>query len=256
MHISRMLRSAQRAISTNSPELLTAFAVVGTVTTAFLTAKSTALAIETLVAEEERIRLADRDYPPLERREIFEITWKLYIPPAIVGTLTIAAIVAANRVQNNRAAVMAAAYTISERAYQQYRDKVAHTIGERKEQDLRDELAQDQVRNNPPGDKEVVLTGNGEVLCYDMFTGRYFRSSMETLRKAENDINFMIINQGYASLSDLYFAIGLAPTELSSQVGWQDRLELDISAVLSTDNQPCLSLRFSYEPKHRFDKFH
>lgn len=255
MHISRMLRSAQRTVSANSPELLTALGVVGTFATALLTARATVLAVYTVYAQETEIARTDPSYPSMERREIFESVWKFYIPPASAAVATCVAVIAANRVQNNRTAVIAAAYTLSERAYSQYRNRVVEHIGAEKDRDIRDGLKQDRVQNDPLGDREVIITGDGDVLSYDEFTGRYFKSNMEALRKAQNDVNYMILNNGYASLSDLYYAIGIAPTRGSDSIGWQSAMELDITAVLSANNVPCLSMSFDLEPQHRFDKF-
>ena len=145
---------------------------------------------------------------------------------------------------------MAAAYSISEKAFSEYKEKVIEKIGENKEQKVRDEIAQDQVNRNPVSTREVIITGNGDVLCYDSITGRYFQSNVESLRKAMNDTNHQIINDMYASLNDFYNRIGLPMTPYASEVGWNaDRLlELQFSTVLSEDGRPCISVSYPLSP--------
>src|SRR4029077_13790029 len=97
---------------------------------------------------------------------------------------------------------------------------------------------------------QIVMAGDSDVLCFDMMTGRYFMSTMETIRQAENKINYELVNHMYASLSSFYDEIGLAPTPYSDTVGWNvnERLEVVISTVLSPDNRPCLAIDFSNPP--------
>ena len=112
---------------------------------------------------------------------------------------------------------------------------------------IRDEIAQDRVTKSPP--TEVIITDRGDVLCCELYTGRYFRSEMETLRKAQNDINHeMISGSPYATLADFYYIVGLPVTSVSQNVGWDvDRImELKFSTVLSDDDKPCLAFEYNY----------
>lgn len=247
MNFTKLMRSAQRFTVSNSPAILTTIGAVGTITTAYLSGRAAFEASKQL----ERGAVHPDN---LSTREKFEETWKLYIPAAVMGTLTIAAILCANRISAQRAAALAAAYAISERTLEEYKDKVLEKMGKRKEQEVRDEIAQDRVRRDPVTSKEVIITGNGKVLCYDDYTGRYFESDMETLRKAQNDINRQVINDHYASLSDFYDAIGLPQTGVSDSVGWNldKELELHFSTTLSDDNRPCIVITFEVSPAGSF----
>lgn len=148
------------------------------------------------------------------------------------------------------------AYTISERAYEEYRTKVVKHIGSNKEEKIRDEIAQDRVDRKPVS-KEVIIAGSGNVLCFDSYSGRYFNSTMETLKGAQNDTNYQVLNQGYASLSDFYERVGLPATDASEEVGWtQDKtLELEFSTTLSEDGRPCLSFAFFVAPVRNYFRF-
>lgn len=250
MTFNSLTKQAEKFIIDNSPSLLTAVGVAGTVTTAYLTGKAGYRLGATLVGREIDRAIADDNYEMhVNLREEVREHWKLFIPPVTVGVLTIASIVAANRVGTRRAAAMAAAYTISERAFVEYKDKVVQKIGEKKEEEVRTEVAQDRVNRTGAHDQQVVIA-SGEVLCFDSITGRYFYNTHEGLRKAQNDLNETILNDGHATLSDFYNLIGLEATSISDELGWNtdNKLDLRFSTVMSKDNKPCLSIEFTTAP--------
>lgn len=235
-----LLSKAVNALKKNSPEILTAIGVSGVITTAYLTAKAT--------MEAER-RLAS-DAPITSAKDRAQRTWKYYIPPAISGAVTIGCIICANRGGSKRAAAAATAYSLAERAFNEYKEKVVEQFGENKEQKLRDDLAQDQVNKNPPPESsnQVVVVGPGQVLCREAYTGRYFKSDMETLRRVTNEINSKAIQELYVSLSEFYYLIGLEMTSQSDYFGWsfEKVMELRYSSCLTPSGEPCLSFEYNY----------
>jgi hypothetical protein len=237
MTISDFFTNTVKVIKSNSPVILTALGVSGVVTTSYLTAKATYK-----VARDE-----DAD-PFASNKDKVKKYWKLYIPPAISGVMTVGCIIGASRSNTRRTAAAAAAYSITEKAFNEYKEKVAETIGKGKEQKIRDDIAQDHVTNNPPSNELIVLV-SGHVLCREEHTGRYFRSDMETLLKAQNRINHMINNQLWVTLSEFYELLGLPHTSSSSEVGWNSErglMELQFSTAIASDNEPCLTFEYNY----------
>lgn len=253
MTLTSLAKRTEKFLADNSPTVLTVVGVTGTITTAYLAAKASFKASEILDDELERRRLYNENSNP-SLRESARLVWKEYIPAAGVGVTTITCIILANRIGNRRAAAMAAAYSISEKAFVEYKEKVVEKLGENKEREVRDEIAQDQVNANPTG--EQVLVGDGNVLCFDSFTGRYFRGSMEIIKKAQNDTNYEILHNNYCSLGSFYDRLGLPPVSFSEEVGWNSDhlLEIEFSTVLADDGQPCLSMRFHVEPIRSYYK--
>lgn len=257
MSFVSLLKRVEKVTIDNSPAILTAFGIVGTIATAYLTGKATFKAAEIIEKEHwDRNRHTDH-FVPMDMKERTKVVWKLYIPPAVSAAFTVTAIFGANHISSRRATAMATAFSISERAFSEYKEKVIEKIGEKKERDYRDEIAQDRVNKNPPDDRQVIITGDGDVLCYDHFTGRYFTSNMEALRKAENEINHLILSQGYASVSDFYHEIGLPPTAFSEEVGWNTNklLELVFSTTMSPDGRPCIAIDFDLHPNRKYAHF-
>jgi hypothetical protein len=255
MAIVDLVNKTQLLMSQNSTVLLTGVGVVGTVSTAVLTGRASFKAAEVILLEEEKFSEPD---DRLSFRERADLVWPQFIPPIGVGVATIAAIVFANRLSAKEAAALATAYGISEKALQEYKQKVIEKVGETKEQKFRDEIAQDKVREIPPTSSQIVIAGNTNTMCFDLLTGRYFESNMEKLKRAENTINFQILNHMYASLSSFYDEIGLPATEFSDTVGWNSNnpLEVSYSSVLSTDDRPCIAISFANAPTLGYDRLY
>lgn len=149
---------------------------------------------------------------------------------------------------------MTALYGLSQDRFQEYREQVSKQLGATKERKVQDAAAQDNVTNDPPGEGEVYVIGSGEVLCKDMFSGRYFRSSVDKIKKAENALNHCISNHEYADLSSFYLDIGLPRTGYSDNMGWNSANPLDVryTTTLSDDDQPCIAIDFVSHPRTDF----
>lgn len=236
MNISSLLTNVVKQAKIHSPEILTALGVTGLFTTSYLTAKA---AVE--VARDE-----DAD-PHASNKEKVQRYWKLYVPAGISGVLTVGCIIGSSHASGRRTAAAVTAFSVTEKAFSEYKEKVVEQIGKNKEQKIRDEIVETKVIQNPPR-QDVVIAGTGHILCCEMYTGRYFRSDMEALRKAQNDINSKIVHEVYVSVEEFYDLIGLDYTSVSNKLGWtSDKLmELKFSTVLSDKNEPCLAFDYNY----------
>ena len=252
MNIQGLAKHVERVAVDNSPAILTAIGVTGTVTTAIFASKASFKAAE-ILREDDRLNQMTFDSPKERAIEHVKLTWQLYIPAVGVGTTTIACIVFANQIGTRRAAAMAAAYSMSEKAFTEYREKIVEKVGEAKEQEARDEIAQERVERNPLG-SQVIVMNDREVLCFDQYTGRYFNSDMETLKQAQNKINYRMIRENYASLNDFYDCIGLEWVPTGDDLGWNSDqlLELSFTTVLSDDQRPCIAVDFHTVPIRNF----
>jgi hypothetical protein len=246
-------------LNENSTTILTGVGVVGTVATAVLTGRATFkaadLILEKQIQKDENFEEIDLLKTRLSKTEKAKLIWPLYLPPVASGVLTVTCIIMANRISSKKIAALTIAAGVSERAFQEYKEKVVEKLGMRQDQKIRDEVAQDRVRATPLG-SQVLVTGSGEVLCFDSLTGRYFTSTMEEIRRAENKVNYEMLRFNYCSLSFFYEEIGLAPTTYTDTVGWgvNNPMEVQFSTVLSDDNRPCLVIDFSRAPVPDYEK--
>lgn len=246
-----LAKGARKVVADNAPAILTAAAVVGVATTTVFAVKATPKALDLIEAAEEE------SHDVLTIPQKIRVTFPCYIPALGMGAATMACIISASTTATRRNAALLSAYTLSENAFKEYQSKVKETLGDKKEKTVRDEIAEDRIKNNPPVDASVIFTGAGKVLCYELLTGRYFESTHEDLRRAENNVNKQIINDMYASQNDFYREIGLPPTKMGDEFGWNtDKLlELEFSTILTDDNRPCLAVDYRMHANRGYHKF-
>lgn len=243
MSISHMARAARLAIRRNAPAIATTLAIVSATATTVLAANAGMSTREKLDAYKLNDELAE----PSTTEKIKQ-TWKIYIPTAVMLASTITSIVALHRVGLNREASALALYKVSEQAFSRYRNKVIEKLGEDSDKDVRESVAQDIVTKNPPTGEIVIV--NGEVLCLDVYSGRYFQSSMENINRSVNEFNLKVIHENYASLTEFYELIGIDANGSSDDLGWMSDalLEVTFSSVLTPDGRPCLAIDFRNAP--------
>jgi len=247
--VSTLLKASEKYIIDNSPRILSALGVTGTLTTAYLAAKASFKVSDLLrEAEQDRIKMYEVPPPPLDKWDMTKVAWKYYIPAVASGAATISCIIAANSIGASRYAALAAAYKLSEKSSQEYRDKVLEKFGLKKVEEVRTEVAQDRIDQKSPSSQIIVL-GEGDVTCYDSFSGRYFKSDHESLKKAMNDINYRVIQDGSALLADFYEKIDLSVTSPSEEVGWdhENQFNIEFSSILD-DGKPILVINYQVCP--------
>ncbi|MDD2300231.1 MAG: DUF6353 family protein [Fermentimonas sp.] len=251
-NLSKIAKSIRLTISKHSPEILTGIGIAGMVTTTVMAVKATPKAIE-LIEEKKN----DDDIDKLTFVETVKTAWTCYIPAAVTGSLSIACLVGASSVNVRRNAALATAYTLSESALKQYQGKVIEAIGEKKEQSVRDAVAKDRIDRNPVSNREVIITERGNTLCYDVTSGRYFKTDIDKLKKAEQELNRRMRDEIYISLNDFYYEVGLNATSVGDDIGWNiDRgyIELNFSSQLADDGTPCLVIDYRVAPKYEYDR--
>lgn len=265
--LAGLANKAKFLVNDNSTTILTSVGVAGTVATAYLTGRATFKAAELITdeqldhfndAENRAERGQDSTVKELSRFDKIRLVWKQYIPPFVAGVTTITCIIVANKIASKKIAALALASGISERALQEYKAKVVEKLGRKQDVAIRDEIAQERVLGQPVHSGEVIVAGAGEVLCYDMTTGRYFQSTVEEIKKAVNKVNHELNNFMYTSLSTFYDELGLPATTYSDMVGWNANQQMDIvfSTVLSSDNRPCIAIDFDPAPFADYDRLH
>lgn len=242
-------------LSENATTILTAGGVVGTVTTAVLTGRAAAEATKRIADKYMEVNAnitAPERARELTKTEKLQVAGPLFVPPIVVGGFTIGSIVMANRMSAQKAAALAAAYGVAQGQLDEYKAKVAEKLGMKKAETIRDELQQDRVTENPPNSQKIVIIGNGEVLCYDAYSGRYFKSTVEYIRRAEIVVQGEIMSGNECSLKVFYDELDLPPIDMAEEVGWNINhpIKVVISTVLSPEEQPCLAIEFQEFPIH------
>lgn len=250
-NVAKIVNSIRSGISKHSPEILTGIGIAGMITTTILAVKATPKALK-LIEEKKEMEQVD-ELTPIET---IKTSWKCYIPAAVTGAASVTCLIGASRVSLRRNAALATAYKLSETALTEYREQVVETIGEKKEQLVREKVAQKQIDKNPVSKSEIFVTGDGESLCLDPLSRRYFKSNIDRIRKAENKLNKQMIHDicGSASVNDFYDELGLERTGTGDDLGWNTEhlIDLDITPGVSEDGKPCLVIGHYNAPKYGY----
>jgi hypothetical protein len=250
----------QNTMSKHSSEILTSIGIAGMLTTTIMAVKATPRAVILIDHEIYRRNSNENADDPIDRLEpmnVIKTTWKCYIPAAITGSLSILCLVGASSVNTRRNAALATAYTISESALKDYQEKVIETIGEKKERDVRDAVAKERINRDPVKNHQVIITEKGNTLCYDPISGRYFKSDMETIKRAQNELNRQMLDEMYVSLNEFYDKLGLKNTFMGDDIGWNvadGYLDLSFSSQISDEDTPCLVMDYIVAPRFDYTK--
>lgn len=255
MNLSHAVRTAKSIITANSPVLLVGTAVAGVVSTGILAARGGYKARGILdAAEAER---AMKSEPPLDLQEKVKLTWLCYAGPAATGVSTIIAVSGVHLIHTKRHKELAALYAVASTRLDDYRAKAEQMLGPKKTQDLQNELAQEELDRNPLNDnRQVIILGGGQEICYDSWSDRYFTGSQPIIDKAFNEVNLALAEYGECSLNEFYDYVGLPTIPYGDDFGWSGggKLEPTFGGAMTPDGRAAICFGFKREPKDRLGK--
>ncbi len=254
--ISTILHKSKLYLKQSSPAILTCLGAIGVVTTSVLAVKATPKAVD-IIRAREGIDHEGNYYGPT-KLEIVQLTWKCYIPAALLGLSTIACIFGANILNKRNQASLASVYALLRESYQQYR-KAANTVyGEDADSKIIAEVA-----------KKKYISANGcyiydpeseseEILFYDTFGQRYFTSTMSSVINAQYHVNRNFALRGWSDINELYDFLGLEERRGGDLIGWSADemlesgltpwIEFENSLVKMDDGLECYIISTRYEP--------
>lgn len=252
LNLAQLAKNVKASMTRHSPELLTGIGIAGMIATTVLAVRATPKALRLIENAEQK------HDEPLTKVETVKACWKCYIPAAVTGVSSVACLIGASSVSAQRNAALTAAYTLSDTALREYREKVVETIGEKKEQAVRDAVAKDRVEKNPASSSEVIVTGTGNTQCYDWYTSRHFKADIDKLKSAVNDLNSQMLDEGHVCLNDFYYLVNLPNAGVGDDLGWsynRDGLvKLNLSSQLD-EGVPCIVVDFQVAPHYDYDAY-
>lgn len=252
--LKRTIKSAGRVLTKYSPGILTGIGITGMIGATFMAVKATPKALYLIEAKKEESEVEE-----LTPVETIKTCWKCYIPATLTTVLSAVCLIGASTVSAKRNAALATAYSISEAALREYQEKVVEVIGEKKEKAVRDAVAKDQIERDPVTKSEVVIIdSNSNTLCYEPLSGRYFKSTIDKIKKAEIKLDRQMIQEMYVSLNDFYWEIGLDGTDLGDQMGWnlsKGYMDLSFSSQLADDGTPCAVIVYGIPPVYDYQNY-
>lgn len=271
--LSELLTNVTEFANKNSPSLLTGAGVAGVFVTAYMAYKAGPRAKEILDKYRETTDGIKKLYPTDVQKDIKRDETKKFVkeitpvvlPTIGMATATSAAIIGANSVSSKRIAVLSVAYSMSESALKEYQAKVTEMLDGKKVQKIKESIAQDKLEKahvNSETAQDVIMTGNGDVLCMDAYSGRLFRSNAQKIGEAINHLSADLQTDMYVSLNDFYDGLGIKQIPMGDDFGWNiddlvhGQLDINITACLTDDKQPCLVVNYDVYPREDFRRLH
>jgi len=159
-------------------------------------------------------------------------TVKTYWPAILSGVATTALIVTAEKLGLKEIAALSAAASFATKNRDKIEAKYKEVTGELPEETIKKikgdslkETAVEEYAKHP----SIELTGNGNLLCFEGYSGRWFRSSAEAVEAAVKNLNRRFKDGEYLSLNDFYEELGITPTHFGSERGWVPEDHVDDS---------------------------
>ncbi len=162
---------------------------------------------------------------------------RLYGPSLVVVGASITSILAGNKILRKRNAALAAAYTMTNGAFKEYRNRVTEKFGEEAERDIRyaikakkfEEVEVDEKTGKEKKTKvEVPIS---ELDGHNLYSKFFDEGSPYWEKNSEYNITFLLQQQQYANdmlrargylfLNDVYNMLGIEPTKAGHTIGWK-----------------------------------
>lgn len=250
--IARKVASQQLLASRNAPRILFVGGVVGMVGSTVLACRATLKLEEVLdqidkdKAQAHRVKHAvdapeykgDATYPDEElKKDLTAIgirgmgrVVKLYVPSALLGAVSIAALTKSHNILQDRNIALTAAYTAIDTAFNRYRERVIDRYGEDVDREMRYDYEEVDILDEETGKitPSTVAIGNpGSAYA------RFYDEESSRLWSPDPDINLLALTnvqrycndrlraRGHIFLNEVYDELGLAHTKAGSIVGWR-----------------------------------
>ena len=210
-----------------SPTILTFLGVTGVIATTITAVRATPKAIEK-IKRDSRIN-HDGDPCGYSMAEAIKSAWVYYIPSAVIGVSTIVCIVGANVLNKRQQASLSSAYALINNSYNEYKEKLRELYGEEAHQKIIDSIAKEHC-------EDIYLSGqdicgwnsldfdehdpDDNRLFYDVYSRRYFESSISRVLQAEYHLNRNFVISGHLPVNDFYEMLGLSAIDGGNKVGW------------------------------------
>lgn len=276
-----LLNKVTKFGSKHGSELMTGLAIIGLVKTVYDACKSTPKALRVLEDEEkEKIVTEGRN---LTRIEKYKILATEYSSAIVWGILTSSCIIGSNVISNKQKkrlmfenAALMTSYTTTRNLFDRYKKAVAETVEENSVNKIQDYMIGESLKDAGAINQEIIqkyensardendnvlsqtiLESNSDIWFVDGRTGRPFKSSIQKIDNALNEINNILNNDHTATVSDLEDLLGLDHTDDSDYLGWnRDRglIHRDRSVITRlVYGIPCMVFSVDKPARYEFD---
>ena len=265
--MSKLNRTVHRTglkLKKYSPEILVVSGVIGGVASAVLACKETSKVSDILTDAKEQIDAIkhvvenNENYSDEDGKKALTLTYaktglqiaKNYAPAIALGTLSITSILAGHNILRKRYVATAAAYTILDRNFKDYRSRVIDRFGEQLDKELRYNIKAKDIETivtNEDGTETIVKETVNEIdpatvgdysrffdercLGYEKNNPEY---NLMTIKRVESYANDQLQAKGHIFLNEVYDMLGMSRTPVGAVAGWiYDPENKDIDSYVS-----------------------
>lgn len=219
--------------------ILTIIGAAGVVATAVVAVRSTPKALYLL--EEVRQEKGEE----LTKLETVKVAGPVYIPAALIGASTIACIFGANKLNKRTQASLISAYALLDNAHKEYTRKVRE-LSEEVDTQVKQEIAKDHY-------DEDVKVHDGEQTFFDFYSLRYFDSTMEKVRRAEEEVDRLLKERKYVFLNEFYDMLDIPRIDDGVGLTWSiydgySKVDFGHEIAVLDDGMECCIISFGNEP--------
>lgn len=160
---------------------------------------------------------------------------KLYAPSVAIGALSLTSIIMSHRMLSKRNAALAAAYTVVDKGFKEYRGRVIEKFGEAVDHELKYNVTKKEVTETTTDKKgkEKEVTKTVEVTDPNTYSdyARFFDESccgwdkdaefnLLLVKHIQSQANDALKSRGYLFLNDVYEMLDIPKTKAGYCVGW------------------------------------
>lgn len=255
--VKRMAGRGGLYFKKHSPEILLVGGVVGIVASTVMACKATLKVEEVLDKAEHQLTVIGAGlsyvkdngvdqhvYTEADARKDVILVYvqtasklvKLYSPAVLLGGVSLAAILGSHKILRGRNVALAAAYTLVDQGFTEYRERVISELGEDKDNQFRYGITKEKIDDvyvDPETGKEkkakkpVDVVNPNDISVYARF---FDETSTEWQRTAEYNLMYLKAQQNYANdilharghlfLNEVYDMLGMERSSAGQVVGW------------------------------------
>lgn len=223
----------------NAPDILMWLGVSGFIASVPLTVRSSIRAYKNIQKRKEELKTSH-----LPINEVVKCSWREALAPTIMIIGAVSCVITGNSIYSARNAALAAAYTITETALQEYEEKTK-LLSKEQAQAGNDGAASQKQTN-------VIIPDKSKVRFKELLTGQVILSDWNSIQRAANELNAKAIGgEDIITLNEWLASIGADTVDYGDNVGWsvyksgaRGLIEVELDSSIDNDNEPIGVIRY------------
>lgn len=248
MKLPKFVKSIADVAVKHENGILTAVTIAGTLAAVYFAIKDTPKCIEVL----DELNSKDEEVTNLDKaKAVLPIMGRTMMATAVaVGGALCNFKSTSKQIKELTGALetVSSGYSVLKSIQEEYRKEV----GEEKAKEIEEKVVKNSIVYDKTNDaSRIITTGHGQDLFYDAWSGRYFLSDINYVKKVVNDLNYQLMNEMHITANEFYANLGLPGIDAGKTLGWYvDYGQIDVQYFVEMDecDKPYTTMVFRNEP--------